>query len=286
MGNLANSNQTQGGDTSNSSAKPMDFTEEFKDSVIKNLLAGTSILQEDRKGIDFSSDPFNKPFYNSINQFILQQKRKTGNFINNEFITTDYLIKFKDPFIPLSHFIKDGELGSAISFKGQDGSPHYTFAFNKEQLSKLTFTTTSSNNSSAIQKSKKEVDKLYPNSLKKKQKQSNPYSNITPYRFEVRDDSSVLVAFLQKYNEYMISIYSGEKYKGWKPTPEQIKELEKAFADANFSITKSLNSANPHNPAFVQTQNIVGKKPEPWYFQKDFNNISAWVPPEKKGKSR
>jgi len=91
-----------------------------KSAILGALANGTSVLQQDREGIDYSMNYVSKTVYEGVNQLYLQQMRKDHNWESPNFITHTQAqpsreAMEKNPNAVRMYF-KGGEKSSVISY--------------------------------------------------------------------------------------------------------------------------------------------------------------------------
>jgi hypothetical protein len=89
--------------------KEKGYAEEVKGTIISALLDGSSFLQRNRKGIDYSFNAVSGTVYSGVNQAYLQQVRLNKGYINPHFMTYQQCLD-------KTLFVKHGEKGFSINY--------------------------------------------------------------------------------------------------------------------------------------------------------------------------
>jgi hypothetical protein len=255
------------------------YADTVKSSVVEALENGTSVLQKDRSGVEYSMNASSGAVYSGVNQLYLQQQRANKGFKNPLFMTVQ---QAQDRGL----FIKSGEKGSIISYytktmryhrdefkmdgngsrvkddKGHDIILHkknepklndkgqvqsgneYNYVFNLEQIN-TEFRQFRQNAQVDENGNAKPGFVIASKALiiNPDVKQDVPYDTAKKGSHYVKQDDSIMERFAEDVSKYFNSIYTGSKFSGVKYSPEDISKLKTEINDSRSPFFQKVNDA-------------------------------------------
>ena len=253
------------------------YGETVKGAIFNALAAGTSVLQKDRQGVDYSLNAASGTVYSGINQLYLQQVRANNNFANPHFMTFEQA-RNKGMFVkksekgaiinyysnPMRHHRTEYPLGAdglpdksqkPIHEKGdvkKDAKGHaisgneYNFAFNLEQINPELHNFRK--NSRVNEEGKRVGGYEYASSavvFNNNVKLENPFPETAkPGLHYKAKDASIIEKFGEDVSKYFNSLYTGEKFTAVKYTPEEIKTLQAEITNKQSPVFEKINTGS------------------------------------------
>lgn len=222
------------------------YSVEVKETILNSLEKGTSVLQKDRSGIEYSQNAKSGAIYDGLNQLHLQQFRADNDKKSPYFLTLNQIDE-------KGMGVKEKTHGALISYFYK--KQNYKFVHNLEDVDPRQKKWNPETKQQEITSSIFTLDKYAPQVA---------YPNAVKGEYLKPETENVLDKFSSDVSRYLNSIYTGADYKAASYSKEDVKnlrnEFEKPYSKFFIAIDKAYYVATNNNEKLNMLYSNVERK--------------------------